>query len=152
MIETTAIGSSSQRTQISNNADDALRGLDLTGFLKMFIAELQNQDPLNPMDNSEILQQISQMREISATNKLAETLEAVLLGQNISTASSLIGKEIRALTSDSESGGPQYITGVVERVSIQNGIPTLLVGTYEIKLENVVEILSNHGDEDFSEF
>ena len=52
-----------------------LRDLDLNEFLQLMITELQNQDPLDPMDNSEILQQITQIREISATDSLQETLE-----------------------------------------------------------------------------
>ena len=45
---------------------------NLDDFLKLMIAELQNQDPLDPMENSEMLQQLSQMRSIGATDKLTE--------------------------------------------------------------------------------
>jgi flagellar hook assembly protein FlgD len=40
------------------------------------------------MENSELVQQISQIREISATNQLTDTLTSVLMGQNTATASS----------------------------------------------------------------
>jgi flagellar hook assembly protein FlgD len=89
-------------------------------FLKLMIAELQNQDPLNPMDNSELVGQISQMREITATDKMTETLDTVLLGQNISSATNLIGAEIDAISDDQ-----QKVSGVVERVSVSDGQPKL---------------------------
>ena len=66
----------------SNPADGTndLRNVDLDQFLQLLITEIQNQDPLDPMENSEILEQISQIREISATNNLSDTLASVLLG------------------------------------------------------------------------
>ena len=99
---------------------DAYNDLQMEDFLKLMIAELQNQDPLNPMDNSELVGQISQMREITATDKMTETLDSVLLGQNISSATNLIGAEIDAISDDQ-----QRITGVVERVSVADGQPKL---------------------------
>ena len=65
-----------------NSLDD----LNLDDFLGLLIAELQTQDPMKPMDNQEILQQVSQMRDIESTSKLTDTLQTVLLGQNMSTA------------------------------------------------------------------
>ena len=91
-----------------------LRDVDVNKFLDLLLAELQNQDPLNPMDNSEMLQQISQIREISATNQLSDTLSSVLLGQSVATASSLIGKRVSALTDDARN-----VEGVVDRVSME---------------------------------
>ena len=67
-----------------------LRDLDVGDFLNLMIAELQNQDPLDPLDNSEMVAQLGQIREISSTNQLIETLNQVFTGQNLSTASSLI--------------------------------------------------------------
>lgn len=99
---------------------DAYNELHMEDFLKLMIAELQNQDPLNPMDNSELVGQISQMRTITATDKMTETLDSVLLGQNISSATNLIGAEIDAISDDQ-----QKVTGVVERVSVADGQPKL---------------------------
>ncbi len=48
---------------------------------------MQNQDPMNPMDNSQMLQQISQIREIGSTNQLTETLTSFATGQGLTMAS-----------------------------------------------------------------
>lgn len=121
----------------------SLRDLDVDHFLQLMIAELTNQDPMNPMDNSQMMQQINQLREISATDKLTDTLDSVLLGQNLSTASSLIGKEVKALSDDAKD-----ITGVVDRVTVEtsgndNAKRTLRVhiGTSKVDLKNIREIL-----------
>ena len=109
---------SGQRNELSGAG--SLNELDIDHFLKLMITELQNQDPLDPLKNHEILQQISQIREVGATDKLTNTLEAVLLGQNISSATNLIGQEVRAIT---DAGSPA--SGIVDRVTIIDGVPKL---------------------------
>ena len=101
-MQTTSIGPTTQSNSTQGGSNDALRDLDMDEFLKLMITELQNQDPLNPFENNEILQQISQIREIGATGKLTETLDAVLLGQNLTSATSMIGKTIEALSDDAQ--------------------------------------------------
>ncbi|MFH1265418.1 MAG: flagellar hook capping FlgD N-terminal domain-containing protein [Planctomycetota bacterium] len=115
---------------------NAIADVDLDDFLKLFIAELQNQDPLNPMGNNEMLQQLSQIREIESNDRLTETLESVLLGQSLTTASSLIGRSIVAMAEDGAT-----VTGRVDRVSIVDGMPKLNVDGQVLDLKNVSEIL-----------
>lgn len=119
-----------------------LEETNIDDFLKLMIAELQSQDPLDPMENSEMLQQLSQMRSIGATDKLTATLDAVLVGQNLTTASAMIGKEIQALTDDGTN-----IEGVVDRVTVaaaeddEAGGVRVHIGDKSISLQNVREIL-----------
>jgi flagellar basal-body rod modification protein FlgD len=97
-----------------------INDVDIDDFLKIMITELQNQDPLNPLENDELIAQISQIRSVGATEKLTETLDSVLLGQNIASATNLIGAEIDALSDDN-----QKVMGIVEKVSVSNGQPKL---------------------------
>ena len=133
-----------QQTTTSDQHGPGLNETDVDEFLGLLIAELQNQDPLNPMDNSDLVQQISQIREISATNQLTDTLSAVLLGQNVSTASNLIGKQVAALTDDLEN-----ITGAVDRVSVtvneddQSRTLRVHIGDNAVQLNNIREIVAD---------
>ena len=120
----------------SQKTEQALRDVNMDDFLKLMIAELQNQDPMNPMDNSQMLQQISQIREIGATDKLSDTLNAVQLGQSLSTAGALIGKQIKGLDDKN-----QQIEGIVDRVSIKDSKPSLHVGEKTVSLSNVSDIV-----------
>lgn len=115
---------------------DAMQDVDLDEFLKLLITELQNQDPMDPMENSEILQQLSQIREVESNMRLTETLESLHLGQNLATASSMIGRLITALTDEGDQ-----IAGRVDRVSIEDGEPKLNVGEHLVELKNVSQIL-----------
>jgi flagellar basal-body rod modification protein FlgD len=66
------------------------------------------------MDNSEMAQQISQIREIAATDKLSNTLNTVLTGQSLTTASGLIGKEVEVLSDKGE-----VVRGTVDKVTVE---------------------------------
>ncbi len=134
-----------QTTTTSTQKGPGLNDLDVDQFLGLLIAEMQNQDPLNPMENSELVQQITQIREISATNQLSDTLTSVLLGQNTATASSLIGKRITALTDDAKN-----VEGVVTRASVtvddgEDGKRTIRVhvGDESVRLDNIREIVGD---------
>ena len=135
-----------QTTTTSTQQGPGLNEVDVDQFLTLLISELQNQDPLNPMDNSELVQQISQIRTISATTQLTDTLSSVLLGQNTATASSLIGKRITALTDDAEN-----VEGVVTSASVtvndsnanKDGAREIRVhiGDKSVRLDNIREIV-----------
>ena len=101
----------------------------------MMVAELENQDPMEPMSNTEMLQQISQIRSITSNDRLTSSIESLTLGQALSTASSLIGKTITGVDSLNEE-----VTGKVDKVTIENGEAKLYVGTSIINVANVTGI------------
>jgi Flagellar hook capping protein - N-terminal region len=106
----------------SSSSVDAINEIDMNTFLKLMILELQQQDPLNPLDNKDMLNQIAQIRAVGASDQLTKTLNSVLLGQNIASATNLLGADVSALTEDG-----QAITGIVNRVAIDKGVPKLHV-------------------------
>ena len=123
-------------TSSQSNSKDRLQDLNVDQFLKLMIAELQNQDPLNPMDNAQMIQQIGEIRAVAATDKLSSTLTSVQLGQALASASSLIGKTIDGLADDQSD-----VKGKVDRVTVVDGVPKLHIGAASLDLTNVREIL-----------
>jgi flagellar basal-body rod modification protein FlgD len=136
MATTSGVGATQTTSKTTTDpANDAFNGLDTNSFLKLMIAQLQNQDPLNPADNNQLLQQVNEIRNIGATDKLTSTLDSVLLGQNVTSATALIGKQIDALSDDNKK-----ISGVVDRVTITDGTPKLHVGDSVVSLNNISDI------------
>lgn len=135
-----AIGSSTSTKPVlkqpSDNPNDILRDVDVSDFLTLMITELQNQDPLNPMDNAQVLNQLGQMQSINASQKLSTTLDSVLLGQNLSSSAALIGKNVAGLDDASKE-----VSGQVESVFIKDGKAKLVVGNSIVSLSNVRQIL-----------
>lgn len=74
-----------------------------TEFLELLIAQLENQDPLEPMDNSEFVAQLAQfsnVEQLVAVNEGIDILATQLLSANNVQATSLVGKEVE-VNSDS---------------------------------------------------
>jgi flagellar basal-body rod modification protein FlgD len=125
-------------TRGTNNLQD----LDLNQFLQLMISELTNQDPLNPMDNTQLVQQLGSIREIAATDKLSSALSTLQAEQSLTTASSLIGREVTALSTDNEN-----ITGKVDRITVdvdeQNADQRrylVHIGDQQVELKNIREV------------
>jgi flagellar basal-body rod modification protein FlgD len=127
------LNSASTSSTLSNAV---LGNLKLDDFLKMLLTELQNQDPLSPMDSSQMLTQIGQISQVGATQNLTDTLNSVLMGQNINNAAVLIGKVVDGL----DDSGTE-IVGKVDSVSITDNKPVLNIGTDTMQLSNVKTVL-----------
>jgi len=140
-MSTDSIGAIGQQGQQNPFGGDAMNDISVDDFLEMLIAEMQHQDPLNPMDNSQILQQISQIREIKSNDELSETLQSLFLGQNVASASGMIGKWVMKVGDNDDV----QLVGRVERVMIENGVPTLNVEGFDLDMESTskMQVLSD---------
>ena len=49
-----------------------------TRFMKLLVAQMKNQDPLNPMDNAQMTSQIAQLQTVSGINQLNATVQSLL--------------------------------------------------------------------------
>src|SRR6478672_7967044 len=93
VVTSSSVTSSSSSGSSSGSSSSASQGnsldnLDLDQFLKLMVTELMNQDPLNPMDNTQLVQQMGELRSIAASDQLTTTLQAVQTQQSLTTASS----------------------------------------------------------------
>jgi len=130
--------SSSSGSSSSNKQVHDLKDLDINQFLQLMVTELTNQDPLNPMDNTELVQQIGELRSIAASDQLTTTLQAVQTQQSLTTASSLIGKTVKALSKDNGD-----VTGVVQSVSVEVDPDNNTKRTYKVNVNGQSIDLAN---------
>ena len=99
-------------------------------FLKLLIAQLQNQDPLKPMDNQEFAAQLAQFNSLGQLIEINSKLGALQSGQGSTSqynAASLIGKEISSagntvsLSSDSSPSIGYQLGANAARVVVSIG-------------------------------
>lgn len=109
-------------------------------FLKLLIMQLRYQDPMEPVDNSEMLQQISSIRDIELSTTLTESLQRLTGQQRFASASSLIGQYVTAAAGDDGIARSGIVVGV--RFT-ESGRPLLqLAGGDEIAMDQVSMIES----------
>ncbi|GAB4135748.1 MAG: hypothetical protein Tsb009_02350 [Planctomycetaceae bacterium] len=101
-------------------------------FLKMFITQLQNQDPTEPVDNEALLNQLATMQNLQANIELGDALEELTKNQQLSSAAAFIGKSVSATADDGTE-----ITGVADRAFLREGKMFLGVGENEIPLSKI---------------
>jgi flagellar basal-body rod modification protein FlgD len=86
--------------------------LDKDGFLKMFVAQMQHQDPSSPQDPNESTAQMAQFSTLEQITNLAATNTKIAASLNTSSAVALIGRTVNYIDAD---GVTQ--TGKVDRVA-----------------------------------
>jgi len=90
-------------SQATSSGAAAKLGADMNSFLKLLTAQLQNQDPLAPMDANAFTAQLAQYSSIEqqiATNKNMESLLDVQRANSMLSATSLVGQQVE-VASDS---------------------------------------------------
>ena len=59
-------------------------------FMNLLIAQLKNQDPLNPVDNSQLMAQLAQFSQLQETQQMAQSLNTFIAQQNTANATNLV--------------------------------------------------------------
>jgi len=109
-------------------------------YMKLLVTQLQNQDPLEPMDNKDMTSQLAQFSQLQQLEGMNTSFGQVLTSVQRSYASSLIGKEVSfRVTADDGTVGMR--AGRVEEVLMgKDGQITLLVDDQQVDLADVVAI------------
>ncbi len=107
-------------------------------FFKVLVAQLTQQDPMNPTDSQNFLGQLVQLQNLQVTSDLSNNFGGMLSQNAFSSASLLLGRLVQGNATD---GTPIY--GQVDRVSIDSGKVNLHVGTYTVPLSQVTQIEEN---------
>ncbi|UCG46208.1 MAG: hypothetical protein JSU94_11960 [Phycisphaerales bacterium] len=111
-------------------------------YMKLLISQLQNQDPLEPLDNNEMASQLAQFSQLQQIESMNTNFAQVLVSMERSYASSLIGKEVSFLA-ESESGMQEITGGVVEEVYYDvDGEILLVAGDRTVNLKDVISVKS----------
>ncbi len=94
------------------SASRAVSGeLDKDAFLKLLIAELSNQDPMNPMDDREFIAQMAQFSTLEQMTNMTKALEGVSSMEQFS-AVSYVGKKV-AFRQTGDDGVPKPVAAQV---------------------------------------
>ncbi len=99
---TTSVTSSTTASTLTGNASTAKTAQsDATAsqdrFLKLLVAQLNNQDPMNPMDNAQMTSQMAQINTVTGIQQLNETMKSIgtqFNSMQVLQGASLIGRDV----------------------------------------------------------
>lgn len=99
----------------SARTDRGVGALKSEDFFRILITELRQQDPLQPAKTSDMISNVSQIRNIEMSGQLTQTLDTIAKQQRTAGTSEMIGKYIVAVT-QAPDGTPMGAEGVVTSV------------------------------------
>jgi flagellar basal-body rod modification protein FlgD len=115
------------------------KNLNATDFINLMVTQLQNQDPLQPTDSSQLLSQMSQIGQLQASTTLQTTLSQIMMQSQLTSAGNLIGKHVTGMDAQGNT-----IKGNVNSVKMKSdGVYVELDTNQELSLSQVNTIDGN---------
>ena len=117
MISFDAAGKVTATTGTPPTGTAASAALGQQDFLTLMLAQLKNQDPLQPMENGEFLAQLAQFSTVGGIEKVNDTLASLGSGMRdfrIATAANLLGHEVLVPGNVARPGADGTINGVID--------------------------------------
>jgi flagellar basal-body rod modification protein FlgD len=112
-------------------------GMDKDAFLKILVEQLRHQDPSQPGDSQEYVQQMTQYSMLEQLTNISEASQQQQAGDAANTAIALVGHTVTYRDADGETEK----SGIVDKVEFADGVPTLTVGGQSgIGLGTVIEV------------
>ena len=96
-------GTSNTQDTSSNSGSADSATLNYDDFLQLMVAQLQNQDPLNPTDSTEYMSQIAQFSSVEQGINTNSKLDQLLVNSSISQASTMVGHTL--VSADGSASG-----------------------------------------------
>ncbi len=91
--------------------------IGIQDFLKILVAQLNYQDPLEPMSNEEFVGQLAQFTSLEQTQQINSKMDSILQSQSTSQSIGLIGRTVDVLS------GSTTLSGKVSGLSFASGSP-----------------------------
>lgn len=109
-------------------------------YMRLLVTQLQNQNPLEPLNNNEMASQLAQFSQLQQLESMNTSFSDVVAGIQRTYAMSLIGKEV-SFVGPNESDSAGVTSGVVEQVYNNiDGKVVLTTGGYAIGLEDIISV------------
>ena len=143
----------------SHQTTEKKNDLDKDAFLQLLVAQLQNQDPLEPQDNGEFIAQMAQFSTLEQMNNMTSSMDKISeLVSNIDTSvlvgqlSGMIGKGVEWMnqteTAD-ENGNPitetTSLSGVITGVTVASGVTKIIAtdaegNRHQVDIANIAHV------------
>jgi flagellar basal-body rod modification protein FlgD len=109
-------------------------------YMKLLVTELQNQNPLEPLDNNQMASQLAQFSQLQQLESMDSSFASILAVTERTYANSLIGREV-SFMAETQAGTKELRTGTVDEViTNDDGTMTLAVGNDTATLADIISV------------
>ena len=135
MTQVTGSSSTTATQQPAQAGGNPGANLGKDDFLKLFVAQMQHQDPTKPMDDAAMMGQMASFSTLEQMSNIAATNDAVAVTLIQSQSIGLIGKTVTYV----DDHDVQH-SGVVEKVSTDGGDSKITVGGVKVDPSSVIAV------------
>ena len=114
-----------------------IKSLTQQDFLKLLVAQLTQQDPLNPKSDMEMIPQMVSFSQLEQSKSMQSDIASLRTQQEILQANSLLGRTVEI-----QDGSSAGVTGQVSAVQMVEGTPKLVVNGRRYDLGDLLRITS----------
>src|SRR5690349_4925954 len=119
----------------ANTVRNAANALDSGQFMQILMAQLTHQNPLEPMNNAEMMTQFSQLNSLQELRDIHVSMDKLSSTNQTLYLASLIGKTVKVNRPDGN-----YLEGVVDEVITEKDNLQIRTGTEEVSVNDIIEI------------
>jgi flagellar basal-body rod modification protein FlgD len=113
-----------------------VKTLDQQDFLKLLVAQMTQQDPLNPKTDLEMIPQMVSFTQLEQSKSMQADIASLRAEQRLLQANSLLGRTVAI-----QDGTTAGVTGQVTAVQMEEGTPKLVVNGHRYDLSNLLSIM-----------
>ena len=103
-------------------------------FLKLLTVQLQNQDPLKPMEDAQFMGQMAQFASLEQTKELTSTVNALSTALGFSSAQQFLGKNVTVNADGLD------VSGTVSGIVMEDGLPKVLVNDKTYATDKIIAV------------
>ena len=130
---------SGMTTREAPQSTDSNSELGQDAFLKLLVAQLKYQDPLNPADGAEFLAQTAQFTMVEKLSDLEAQGQSTVTSQQQMQAAQLVGRQVTYVDSTGN-----LVEGVVESAEYTPDGQSLTIGGQAVELDNITKVVGNN--------
>ena len=130
-----AIVKNGEVTNLENNkkATEAKTGYDKDSFLQILVAQMKYQDPMEPTSNTEYISQYATFTQVEQLNNMANAM-------SLSRASEMVGKTVKIVQTNSDTGKSSEVVGTVDFVTYSGNKAYLNINGTNYNIDDVSEV------------
>lgn len=116
---------------------NASRSLERDSFMQLLLLQMRSQDPMNPMDSSQMFDQMSQLTMLEQLWDMRDLLTEANTTQQLGQGAMLIGRYVEAANATTGK-----VAGLVDEARMVSGKVMLHIGGKQVRLEDVISVQS----------
>jgi flagellar basal-body rod modification protein FlgD len=134
----TSTGSTTSSNSTANAVTNATQTLGQADFLQLLVTELQNQDPLDPVDNKDFIADMAQFSSLEQMQNMNTNFQSLLTQQSLSQLNFAVNLVSHNIVGTDASGN--QVTGVVSNIDYSAGNTSVMVNNTSVPLSNIIKI------------